>query len=585
MITHLMNGVDVGMPRNWQDIEITIDWLNKKESGAVNVSDLAFVGLGNKIIQEHIRQGLFGGVGIFEGIPYKILIGQTASPVYVFDGYLDLTDNPDVIGGEEIITSLKKVKGDDWLNDIADSFSFAYLKDIGIITNSDYVKVPYVINYVPDGMQLLLLSMSIYMMTKELVENIEKISEAIADIINASTPVVGVSVGVGAGVVTAWDLGDFILASLKVLARIVYAVAIVIAIAKMVNEIFEQMMPRLRYHKGMTFLKMYEKACSHLGLEFQSTILQQTKKNWVHIPEKGKKGDDNDTGHPTNTSPIYTFGDLIRVTKKMFNADYRILNGKFIFERKDNFQTEPGYIVPAVITDQIRLLDRFIPNTNEMISNYNIYWNYDVQDQNTLNNQEGRVFQAITSPISTNNAELVTIKDLSQIDIPFTMGLEKTELTAVETILKELAQVVDIVTGIFGGGTNFSSKIEKRIGALLLSSHFITQGKVVVMQGSKLMSNQRQILSTNRLWEDYHSINTFALLNGQHGQYLRKKDVKVPMSESQFFTLLETNKATSEDGDDIYIEKVVYTPDKQTAKIDYRVKKLYTKNLKITIVQ
>ena len=65
-IRHLINGQDYGEPRNWQDLEITVDWLNKKESGAINVSDLSFVGEANEYLQQRIMNGLSGGVGIFE---------------------------------------------------------------------------------------------------------------------------------------------------------------------------------------------------------------------------------------------------------------------------------------------------------------------------------------------------------------------------------------------------------------------------------------------------------------------------------------------------------------------------------------
>jgi hypothetical protein len=78
---------------------------------------------------------------------------------------------------------------------------------------------------------------------KELIENVEKLSEVIADVANASTPVIGVGVGFGAVAVTAWDLGDWIMIALKVLARIAYIIA-TIAIVNLIKEIFEQLLPK-----------------------------------------------------------------------------------------------------------------------------------------------------------------------------------------------------------------------------------------------------------------------------------------------------------------------------------------------------
>ena len=205
-IRHYINGQDFGEPRNWQDLEITVDWLNKKDDANINITDLEFVLEAKDYLMKRMLNGTTGGVGIFEGEPYTIKVRDENTQEFVFDGYLDFADDSMFLGNEEVICSLKKQQGNDWLNDVADGFSFAYLKDKGVITNGDYIKVPYVINYVPDGLQLIVLSMSIFMMTKELYENVQSLADTVADTTDASTPVIGASVGVGAGVVTAWDL-------------------------------------------------------------------------------------------------------------------------------------------------------------------------------------------------------------------------------------------------------------------------------------------------------------------------------------------------------------------------------------------
>lgn len=581
-IRHYINGQDLGEPRNWEDLEITIDWLNAKESGTINVSDLKFVDKANEYLQKRIYDGLTGGVGIFEGDPYEIAVGDPANPTFVFEGFLDFTQEMTVLGGEEIICALKKKHGEDWLNDVADGFSMAYLYDQGVIVNGDFIKVPYVINYVPDGMQIIVLSMSIYMMTKELIENVEKLAQTIADIANASTPVIGVGVGFGAVAVTAWDLGDWVMVALKALARLAYIIAMTIAIVNLIKEIFEQLLPKKRNHLGMSFRRMYERSCQHLGLGFHSDIAEL---DWVHIPRKDKKGGSNgENGFPSNSEPIYTFGDLIRVTKEMFNADFRIVNGTFYFQRKDKFIFPSPYQMPSFFNDQERILDGVNFNTNEMVSNYNIYWALDIQDQNTLDIVDGRVFQAITSPINTINKEFVMIKNLSEIAIPFSLGREKTDLTTVEKILKQLAKVVDGLTGVFGRGTSFEAQIENRIGSLLLSSHFLTSGKVVKMSGTKLANNQRVELDAKVLWDRFHFINSFAEYQGIHNQFFRYEKQPVPMTIKDFAILMENNNAVDANGQEYFIEKVIYNPFKTTAEIDYRVRKKYTNNLQIKIV-
>ena len=585
-IRHYINGNDLGEPRNWQDLEITVDWLTKNDSGAINVSDLAFVDVANAYLQQRIINGISSGVGVFEGEPYTITVGDPENPEFVFKGYLDFTDGMTVFGGEEILCSLKKKKGDDWLNDVADGFSFAFLYDQGVVTNGDFVKVPYVINFVPDGMQLILLSMSIYMMTKELIENVEKLLETIADITDAATPVVGVGVGFGAVVVTAWDLGNFILVVLKALARIAYIIAITIALVNLITEVFEQILPKKRNHLGMTFTRMMERACQHLGMGFQSHLMQGTDvRNLVHIPRKDKQGgSNNERGFPSNTEPIYTFGDLIREMKKMFNADYRIKDNIFIFERRDHFDFPSPYQMPNFFNDQERILDQYKWNTEEMVANYNINWSLDIQDQNTLDDQTGRVFQAVTTPITTINPDFVTIKNLTEIALPFSIGRDKRSLTDVEEVAKVVGSIIDTITGIFGGGSNFQSQIEARIGSLLLSSHFLSTGKVVKMTGAKLSNGQRVMLDARTFWDKYHFINSFAEYQGEHNQWWRYENQSVPMTVQDFDTLLDNNRATDNFGNDYVIELVKYSPEKDSAIINFRVKKKFTNNLKITFI-
>lgn len=583
-IRHYIDGQQLGQPRNWQELEITFNWLESKDEGVVNSAQLEFVGRLQKYIKTRLLNGLTGGVGIFEGISYKIEVGEEGNPNFIFNGYVDGSSETTFIGEEEIIATIKKEAGDDWLNEVADGFSFAYLFSINEITTANFKKVPYVINYVPDGMQLIILGMSLYMMTKEMIEQTEALAKAVANVIDAVIPVIGVSVGLGAGVVTAWDLGNFILVAIVLVARIAYIVAIVIAIKKLIEQILEQIFPKMREHLGMTIYDLFDKGCKHLGLGFQSKLLTDIK-DWVYIPQKDKKGGENgESGYPTNSDPIYTFGDCIRVYKQMFNAEYKIVNGVFIFERADFWQQNSGVVLPSIFNDQERLLERFNPNTSEFISNYNIHWAYDVQDQNTLDDTTGLSFQAITKPITVINKRLVNMKGLTEISIPFALGKRKDGYTGLEDFAKSVFSFVDNLTGIFGGGTNFASKIENRIGAMLLSSHFLTVGKIVKMNGDKLDLNQRNILGASTFWFNYHFINSFAEIKGTHNQWLRHLGSRIPITEDQLERIMSNNYLTSQDGKRAMIEKLVWKPYKGTAIIDYRVNEKYTNNLKIDYV-
>ncbi len=592
-IRHKRNGQLISEPRNWEELEITKDFIGKQEDASINNLSLIFAGEEGHRIIDRIFNGMNGGVGIFEGDLYTIEVGDAGDPAFTFDGYLDYADGVEIMGCNEIKVSLKKRQGNDWLNEVADGFSFRYLYDKQVIKDSDFVHVPYIINYIPDAMQLIMLAISTYLMVKEAIEAVKATAEAIGDVVDAVIPVVGTGVGFGAVVVTAWDIGNIILTILKAAALLAYTALITYGIIKLMEQIFEQLMPLKRYHLGMTIKKLFEKGCEHLGMTLRSDLLD-ARGQWTLIPPKGHRGGEKPTDFQGNWKEVGvpgandgwdTFGDLIRVWKEVFNADFRIKNGEFRFERRDYWENSGVYVIGDFFTDQKRLLDQYKPNVDEIISNYNINYAYDTQDQNTLDQQQGRVFQAITTPKVINNANLVNIKHLQEIGIRCSLGLRKNELTIIEEVLKELAKFIDGITGAFGNGTNFAADIEARKGSLLLSSHFITVPKLVAMAGGKLANNQREIVSATTLWNELHYINSFAEVNGEHNQYMRYEKVKVPFCTENFIALLDNNNCQTEDGKPAIIEKLKWKSWENTAVIDYRVKQKYTDNLKIEYIE
>jgi hypothetical protein len=581
-IIHEINGNPTNGPVNWQELELTVE--REGNSVSLNFDSLEFEGADAEFIRSIFMSGLTGGTGMFEGIPYKVKV-KDGNDLFLHDAYLDASTEATFLGCDRIICQMKQRNGRDWLTDVADGFSFAFLYDEGVITNADFVNIPYVRNYIPDGPILLTLSLSVFMMSKELYELIREIAEQTAELINAATPNVGVGVTI--------DVGDIIWAALKIIGRIVYAVFLVIAIGKMIAQIFEQLFPLKRYHKGMTYLKMFQKACEHLNLQFKSTILEGNYSDAVYMPVKDGKGflaiTDNYTGvtglggagYPGIDEPIYTFGNFIRVMKEMFNADYRISNGIFRFERHDYFEQSNSYVIPDVFTDQERFKDDWSPNSDEFTANYNIVLRYDTMDQNTLDDQIGRVFQATLRPNVVVNPDLVIMKGLKQTQIPFAHGKRKNSLNAYEKVVKALAQATDALTGLFGSGTNYTSLVEARVGCLLLSSDQTTVPKILIMKGGKIAADQSKI-HAKAFWDNFGSIDCFKPINGKHGQFIKFKNLTVPMCLKDFLSLVQNLNCDTWDARKAIIDRIRWLAYKEEAEIDFRIRELYTNNFKLT---
>ena len=316
-IRHYTDGIQTH-PRNIRGLKITMDWLNRKSEATIDIDRIVFDGEYGQLLRDRFLSGTTGGVGVFEGIPHRVEVGPLGDPTGVFNGYLDLTDNPRFFGTCGIELALKKEQGADWLNEVAGAFSYRYLESIGVVKNTDFHDVPYVINYIPDGTQLILLAISTYVMVKELVENIKALSDRISDLTDAATPVVGVSVGFGGGQVTAYDIGNIILAALKLIAQVAYLAAITFALVELTKQIIEELMPPKRHHKALAIDWLFIRACQYLNLKFSSTLIDSLSKSQRHVtmPRKNHRGGEKptgagpewrETGVPGSGSPLDTF--------------------------------------------------------------------------------------------------------------------------------------------------------------------------------------------------------------------------------------------------------------------------------------
>lgn len=597
-IRHYTEGVQVH-PTDLRGLKITMDWLNRKAEADISIDRLSFNGAQGAKLRAKFLSGKNGGTGVYEGVEHRVEAGPIGDPSSVFECYLDFTDKPKFFDECGIEVSLKKKQNIEWLTKVADSFSYRYLESIDVVKQTDFTDVPYVINYIPDGTQLIMLAISTYVLTKELIQNIQSLSDRISDLTDAAVPVTGVSVGFGGGVVTAYDIGNIIMAALKLIAQIAYLAAIVFAMVELTKQIIEELMPPKRFHKAIEVNLLFLRACEFLNLKLESTLLSNLTgpNKFVIMPRKNHRGGERptgadssfrETGVPTANSVLDTFAGVIRTFKAYFNADFKIVDGTFFFERKDLFRVQSSFVIPDTLTNQEKKINENGFNTDEMRANYNINYRYDIQDQNTLDNVNGLAFQSVISPKNTTNADLTNLKGIEKVDIPFALPLRKNKLTAIEEIVKVFATLADAITGQLGNPQSFSGKINARVGAMHLSSHFTSVPKIIVMNGGNLAKDQRNILSAERLWNEFHFINSFAPIevNGvvHHNQYKLFEKQKIPFCFEDFVSLLGNNLVTTKDGQNAELELLEWETWQNIATISYRVNEIYDENFEITIL-
>jgi hypothetical protein len=315
---------------------------------------------------------------------------------------------------------------------------------------------------------------------------------------------------------------------------------------------------------------------------------------WVIIPSKSHKGGSPpqgtpigefiELGVPNAQDGLDNFGQLINFLKKTYNADYEIKDGIFELERRDFWKKNASYTIPDTLNNQEDLRNEHTKNTDELISNYLIIWDDDLRDKNTIDNQQGRTYQAVTSPAVVNNPDLVLTKNAETISVPLSMALRKDSLTPFEEVLKVFLQAADFLGGTLGSSQSFSAQFSARVGSMLIEHHTTTRPKMVVMAGSQLAMNQREILSAKNLWENFHFIESFVTINDKNNQQKIFKEQKIDFCIEDLVSLLGNNFVNTQSGQEAEIMALVYSVEKGSAIVTYRVFEVYDRNLQINFL-
>lgn len=563
-----LDGQPSGTPVNAQELSLSANWETGEgqEESEISLTSIEFAMEDAKLLNQKVADGLTGGAGIFEGVPYKIKLNSTT----IFDGMVDLTNEATFVDCEKVIAEIMKEDGVDWLSEVADGISFGSMAKNNQIVASDYIVVPYVLNFRPEAFVVGQLLITSFLLTKELIQGIKDIAFLTADVVNAIGSIKGV-----------------IVATIRLVAQIIYTTAIVLALISVIRDLIEQFFPAVRRYNGMTFKRMFEVGLASLGLTFQSTIFNSLPfSNASFLPSKSEKGgiggSANGVGHPNINSSIYNFGDFIRQMLQVFNADYKIVNGVFIFERRDYWRGSSSYVLPDVETNQSKRLSEFTYNTSEFVKNYFISFQTDIQDQNTLENFKGNNYQIISEPITIVNTKNILGKGLTSIRPPFARAYRKNNLTDYEKLLLDVAKQTDKIANFFGQSSNMASKISNRVGMMQLSDDTTTVDKFLFISNGQMATNQ---ITAKMLWDKFHFIESFAEIVDPatgltiHNQSIIENAEKIPFCHADWKAILLNREFTTPNGQNGLILSVDWDFQNQVANIRYKISKLYTKNI------
>jgi hypothetical protein len=549
---HFLNDIEIA-PRNLLDIGVVSDFTNRPDELSLNVDKLILPREALEIIQNHLQTQ-----GVFEGIPYRVEMAQGI----VLQYYVDLTENA-IFRDFEIEVTIKRRIAKDSFFDQADGTSFELLAAKGV--NFQFIDVPFLI--VRDNLEesFVQLAISTYVMTKELIQAAKDLGTAITDFIEAT---------VGSPLP---PLGAIISLGIKVIIQAAYTAAVLIAVGELATQLIQVYFPNVRYLKACKVKELISKGCQYLGYQFQSNLLDNfSGATILPVPLTKEKvsifdnlsnslsGTAFTKGYPTAQDSTPTLGSLISAIETQCNAETKVVNGIVQLERRDYWQNlTPNAIIPALVL-QAERQDEYTLNTSDIWKRYFIHYQYDLSDIHTMDFFDPTDAEYSTEPANVVNADLVSIKGLQDVNIPFALGVRKNNLNFIEKTAKVFFVIIDEVSTLFGSGTNFAGSIDDRIGMLQISQQFFTQTKFLYLIGNKQPANYTSFVSASALWNKFHFINQIQLY-----QFQVRSDVRTRISESDFVDLLNNNYATI-NGVRCEILRIEYIDEKSYSTINYR---------------
>lgn len=574
---HFLNNIEIS-PRNRNEIGVVADFSGNPEFVQLNVDSVILPREANEMIRNHILN-----VGLFEGIPYDV---ETSGVTLQY--YVDLVDGVKV-RDHEIEVKLKKRNALDNFKERADGTTFELMLKKGVIFDTN--NVPFFIIKDNQGELLLNLAITGFIMGQSLIQASKDVAEAFNQLQGALTPSIPPDV----------DIGGILEASLNLIVKLAYYFALVLIVIKLAEQLFNVLFPSKKFLPACYFTELLTKGCEYLGYSFESDLFT----NYPHfalmpVPlvkdRQSIFGDSSfnsiDTlpfskGVPSSSDSVSTLGQFIDSLELMFNAQLIVRNGVVRIERRDWLQNQTINVIEPALSLQSQRDNEYTYNTDEIWKRYYIKYSLDYSDLHsidsvTYDNHDAEFSTEPNFPIT--NDDLITIKGLNEVPIPYSLGARKTELNFVEKVARELFVTIDGVINFFGGSSNLTSQIDSRKDCLQISQLYFSTTKVLygetgAVKPNELIQEQNyfDFISAKSLWNNFHQINEI-----QQNDFIIIENARIRLSHSEFVTLLNNNYAEI-NGVLVEILKIEWIDEQSFAQITYKQRENYASNKVVTL--
>ena len=514
-----------------------------------------------QILRDYVKQG-----NIFKGVPFTAEVIGDAGIIDVMNGLVDLTDEFEEINEVLVSAKVKFRQSTLSLEDRIASINLDLLYDKGFLTDSHFTNVDYVVEKPVNLVEVAVLSVSLYLMVKELQESIEKLKKD-ADI----------AIGILTGSATGAN-GSTTFLILTAVTSAAYTSIMLVTVINLMEDLITKFISPVRKIKSLKYKTVLEQGFKYMGFGFESDIADL--ENFVYVPSI--KGKPNINGLPNPMDYGYNFGEMVALMRSQFKAKIGVLNNTIHFksESSDFWKRNSIYVMPDVLLDENNPKGY---NTSELTKSRMYRYETDISDNWTLDNYKGTQYTIITEHTEEVSDLESNLKGFSETVFPVCLGHRKENLNAIEIALQVLAATVDLVIKAFGGTKTYSQAVARRVGMLKISHEETSKPKCIYYTGS-MPSNHRDLTSAKYLYNSYLNFDSF-VLNNFNRQRIIYEGVEVPFGLSDYVKTTNNSYFYTERGERGKFINIKWDWESDLAICDFYIEKVYTTKLKETFIE
>jgi hypothetical protein len=540
MISIIINGQNANV-ENIETIGFKTDFTGLLNEQEVNVDSLVLVNESKQLIHDWISTN-----GAFIGIPTQIVYGSLT-----FDYYIDLTDNP-IFLDYSVEVKIKKRGANDSFFNVANALSFELLNARGV--QFPTINVPYVIvkdNQLEVG---IVLALAIFTTSQAIYKATQELLNIAAEFVGALALSPGLAIAAGT----------------KLILQLTYIGILVAQLIDLVTKLRELIFPKIRYFKACKVVDLIRLGCENIGYTFSSNALSSLDLTILPVPlqkvnqsifkfTQNELNNSFTKGYPTGNDTTPTLGQLISSMLDTFALKFKARNNQVQIETKQIFSENSTFSVAPALNVQDRRENEYTLNTSDANLRTYLHYQTDFNDLHTLDNFEPTDAEYGLKNLVQSDNDLKLLKGLKDVNIPFSLGVRKSEFNAIEQLCFNLFTIVDAYTGL-----ETAASIENRLGVLQVSQQFYGVTKLLKCDvNGKQPENYLNTLRASAIYYNYHQQYEIQI-NG----FKRFPDARVLMNFAEYEQILNSNYADV-DGVQCEILDLLHIPYGSEAIITY----------------